>query len=120
MSDDIMTTSCCFKAQRYRKSYFLRDATFSDSSLKKFRALNVQEFKNIKKSSFDDTMSMIKRSVLITALIIRSFLIFFFENINSAISKREQTCNIKICVSNNHRSISLFKNSLIFEMNRIK
>ena len=120
MSDDIMTTSCCSKIQRYRKSYFLRDATFSDSSLKKFRALSVQKFKNMKENSFDDTMSMIKRSVFITAFIIKSFLTFFFENIDNAISKREQTCNIKICVSSNHRSISLFKNSLIFEMNRIK
>ena len=120
MFDDIMTTSCCFKAQRYRKLYFLRDAIFSDSSLKEFRALSVQKFKNMKKSSFDDTMSMIKRSVFITTLIIKSFLISFFENIDSAISEREQTCNIKICVNSNHRSISLFKNSLIFEMNRIK
>ena len=120
MFDDIMTTSCCFKIQRYRKSYFLHNATFSNSSLNEFRALNVQKFKNMKKNSFDDTMSMIKRNVFITAFIIRSFLTSFFENINSAISEREQTCNIKVCASSNHRSISLFKNLLIFEMNRIK
>ena len=120
MFDDIMTTSCCFKAQRYRKLYFLRDATFSDSSLKEFRALSVQKFKNIKKSLFDDTMSMIKCNVFITTLIIKLFLTFFFENINNVISKREQICNIKVCVNSNYRSISLFKNSLIFEMSRIK